>query len=154
MAAFATMALAEARCKTKQSGTGDGTWIQAHSQRTLAVSFQCASSDTQRQRTQSMAAGSPLPTMPQLKGKCNQCGLCCMVGDTRCIHLEVRAAPGEPMATRCTVYDRRVKGMPIMLVDPQGNVVNIANCVFDAPEETAVIIERGIGKGCSLELVS
>lgn len=35
MAAFATMIAAEARAVAKQSGTGDNTWIVAHSCRTL-----------------------------------------------------------------------------------------------------------------------
>lgn len=32
MAAFATLLAAEARCVAKQSGSGDGTWVAAHTQ--------------------------------------------------------------------------------------------------------------------------
>ena len=34
MAAFATLDAAETRARAKQSGTGDGTWVQAHAGRT------------------------------------------------------------------------------------------------------------------------
>lgn len=36
MAAFSTLAAAEIRAKAKQSGTGDGTWVVAHAERTIA----------------------------------------------------------------------------------------------------------------------
>lgn len=57
------------------------------------------------------------------------------------------------MATYCTVYNKRTQGMPIVMVNKEGLAVNIANCYFDHPNETMGILERGIGKGCSLRVL-
>lgn len=94
----------------------------------------------------------------RLEGACNQCGLCCTmaVNGTRvaCEFLEITRVPGEPLATRCTVYDRRWQGMPIRMVDPEGLVVFDRGarivCGVGSIGEALSILSRGIGKGCSL----
>ena len=84
----------------------------------------------------------------KLVGTCNQCGLCCMEGDSKCYHLEVSPLGG----TRCLVYNMRYNGMPIIL--HKGNVVTgIAACAKDSEAEDMEIIKKGIGKGCSLKVV-
>lgn len=91
--------------------------------------------------------------MSTLVGACNQCALCCMIGKLRCGHLILRRRPGSPMASRCAIYATRYDGMPIVLYDEKGRLRGHGVCAKDSPEDTANIIARGIGKGCSLQLV-
>jgi len=100
------------------------------------------------------------PTTPVLRGECNRCGRCCVVERDgkpyACTHLRhfQWIALGRPESTFCSVYDRRRHGMPITLRHQAGDEFE-AVCVADgSPEETAVIIARGIGRGCSLEVVA
>jgi len=90
----------------------------------------------------------------RLVGECNQCGLCCMIGDLRCINLIVTGKPGEPMATTCAVYGARYSGMPIIMVDSQGRIGMETICGKDDANEALTIIQRGINKGCSLEVIA
>ena len=89
----------------------------------------------------------------RLAGECNQCGLCCIIGDLRCINLIMTGKPGEPMATKCAVYATRYSGMPILLLDAAGRIVAQAACGKDDVNDARAIIQRGLGKGCSLDLV-
>ena len=87
----------------------------------------------------------------KLVGLCNQCGLCCIDGDLSCIHLEVIDEIGKPKATYCKIYNKRTPQMIIFLVNKQGVIESIGNCTFANPEvEMKEIMEKGIGKGCSL----
>lgn len=94
--------------------------------------------------------------MIRLKGTCNRCGLCCFTEDYRCLNLEITDVPGKPFATRCLVYESRRPEMPILLVNKYtGNVEAMGVCADrNGEEETENIIKRGIGKGCSLEVVN
>ena len=85
----------------------------------------------------------------KLTGTCNQCGLCCYIGEFRCINLIVSGKPGEPMASKCGAYNSRYDGMPIVLVDPNGKT-RMATCSHGSELEDLEIFERGIGKGCSM----
>lgn len=89
----------------------------------------------------------------RLVGECNQCGLCCFIGELRCINLIVTGEVGQLMATKCAVHGMRYPGMPIIMVDPQGRIGMETICGKDDADEAFVIIQRGIGKGCSLDLV-
>ena len=89
----------------------------------------------------------------KLVGECNRCGLCCFAGEFRCQNLIVTGKPGEPMATACAVHRSRTPGMFILFFDSQGRVAADGVCGHNTPAEPLVIIERGIGKGCSLEVV-
>ncbi len=85
-----------------------------------------------------------------LKGECNQCSLCCFVGNARCANLIITGKPGEPMASKCAVYDKRVApNMPILLIHPGGRV-EWGTCWHGHPMEDKVI-EPWLGRGCSLE---
>lgn len=88
----------------------------------------------------------------QLKGTCNRCGLCCHVFGFRCINLIVRNTPGEPEATRCAVYADRYENMPILLLDEQGRIRGKSFCHVGETEIEG-ILEKGIGHGCSLEVI-
>ena len=88
----------------------------------------------------------------KLIGNCNRCGLCCYVGPYRCINLIVMGKPGDPEATKCAVHGVRYDRMPILLLDTDGRIAGESVCGLDSEEETESIIEKGIGKGCSLEL--
>ncbi len=81
-----------------------------------------------------------------LVGICNQCGLCCMDGRDRCINLEIMAIG----TTRCRLYQERYNGMPIVLVSPDNIVTHVGICGKDSIYEDRAIIQKGIGKGCSL----
>ena len=91
-----------------------------------------------------------------LSGECNRCGLCCAqtIKGTRyaCTHLAVGGSLGQPNASRCTVYADRYDQMPIVMRNEAGEEL-IGRCFQDSPEENDVILMRGIGLGCSLELV-
>ncbi len=87
-----------------------------------------------------------------LVGECNQCGLCCFLDDLKCGHLIVTGTPGEPCATACGVRGTREDGMKIPMVNGEGVVVRHAFCAKDSPNEVDGILEKGIGKGCSMEV--
>lgn len=93
----------------------------------------------------------------ELIGECNQCGLCCetvIAGvPVRCENLVLnRDVNGINPPTYCKVYKDRYNRMPINMVSLDGKVVIPAWCAKDDPEETWAIVERGMGKGCSLKL--
>lgn len=88
----------------------------------------------------------------RLTGTCNQCGLCCLEGSARCINLEILAPLGTPGATRCKVYKERYPGLPIVMID-NGKIVAIAACAHGSSMDDEIIIQKGIGKGCSLKVV-
>lgn len=93
--------------------------------------------------------------MIKLAGTCNQCGLCCMDGDARCHNLRITGVLGTPGATTCMVYGARYAGMPVMLVSPENVVISLGECNHgDEEADNQAILEKGIGKGCSLRLVS
>ena len=93
-----------------------------------------------------------------LQGECNRCGLCCSgtVPDGRsyvCANLEVVGPLGTPFATRCKVYAERVDGMLIVGVEPvTGAIVGTGFCYLNSRQEDLAIINKGIGRGCSLTL--
>lgn len=91
-----------------------------------------------------------------LQGQCNRCGLCCLAEDgSRCQFLIVSAAPGEPEATRCKVYRIRYDGMAIKMVRSDGTMSPAAfHCAKDSAEEETIIIRKGIGRGCSLQVAA
>jgi hypothetical protein len=91
--------------------------------------------------------------MSELVGTCNRCGLCCMMGEFRCINLMIEGKPGEPRASRCGRYLDRYDGLPILMVNSEGEILpGIHVCSYGSEDETLGIIERGLGKGCSLEI--
>jgi hypothetical protein len=98
-------------------------------------------------------------TTPVLAGACNRCGLCCTATrdgkEYACTNLRkfTWSPLGRPEAAFCAVYERRVDGMPITLRHAPGDEF-AARCAKDSVEETAVIIARGIGRGCSLTVVA
>jgi len=85
-----------------------------------------------------------------LKGVCNQCGLCCYVGAYKCEHLEVLNIPGTPMATRCTVHDKRYTDMPILLVGPRGEIKH-GFCLHDSAAEEMELTKLIRQGRCSLQ---
>lgn len=99
-------------------------------------------------------ASQQLPFAVTLTGECNKCGLCCAARKGGqwlfCRHLLIVSEVGTPDATRCTVHAQRWDGMPIEMVSQDGSVRVFARCHKDSPEETAKIVQAGIGKGCSL----
>lgn len=96
----------------------------------------------------------------RLKGTCNRCGLCCFGTSAdgraiRCMHLRVSGKPGEPFATRCAIHDARTPMMPIVMVDKLDNQVLgdwVCSCSYGTIFETIEILQKGIGRGCSMEL--
>jgi hypothetical protein len=70
----------------------------------------------------------------------------------RCIYLEVVGKPGDPGATRCKIHDERRRGLPILLMTPEGLVGSLGVCAHGTSVDDEVIIPY-IGKGCSLEVV-
>jgi len=95
-------------------------------------------------------------------GVCNRCGVCCQYeaadgsGPVRCGYLEVRpgARVGDPQATTCRQYDTRYDGMPIPMQYLNGTDYGWAKCAKDSSMEDLVIRFRGIGRGCSLEILN
>lgn len=78
-----------------------------------------------------------------------------MDGDLHCIYLKFQGKLGEPLATRCKIYDKRYIGMPIFLVSAAGIIEGMGTCTFgDKIADEKEIIAKGIGKGCSMELVN
>lgn len=43
--------------------------------------------------------------------------------------------------------------MPIIMQDPSTGLSIDGTCALNTEEETKAVIDRGIGKGCSLEVV-
>lgn len=73
----------------------------------------------------------------------------------RCAFLAtVNGAPlGRPGATFCTMRRARIHYMPVPLITRQGELVAWSHCAaHGTKEETDTIIERGLGRGCSLTL--
>jgi len=89
----------------------------------------------------------------KLTGTCNKCGLCCYSPEGfKCLNLEVVKVPGQPDGTRCRVYAKRYDGMPIVMQQRGTGDITGGVCRKDSFDETMVILETGIGKGCSLKL--
>ena len=86
----------------------------------------------------------------QLTGECNFCGLCCVKDGFRCANLIITGEIGDPEATKCAVYDIRYDGMPIIMIDGNGNSKIGGKCWYRSDRETLEILDSGIGKGCSL----
>lgn len=64
------------------------------------------------------------------------------------------AAPlGAPEASRCAVYEQRVDGMAITLMDGGGVCRMVGVCGKDSAIEGERILARGIGRGCSLTVI-
>lgn len=108
---------------------------------------------------------SPIRTQPiTWLGTCNRCGLCCSMEVKGyllvCEHLRAVISGGQtkplgaPEASRCGVYERRVDGMPIRLLDATGTPRMEGQCRKDHWLEDERIIARGIGKGCSLRIAA
>ncbi len=87
----------------------------------------------------------------QLKGKCNQCGNCCMLGAFKCTNLIATGHIGGPMATRCAVYDKRYPDMPITMVAPDGQTLK-AFCLHNTEAEKQILIEMVLKNQCYLEV--
>lgn len=100
-------------------------------------------------------ASQQLPVFVTLEGECNKCGLCCAAKKDGqwlfCSNLLVSSI-GMEGGTRCLVYEKRYDGMPITMTNVDGNIRVFAQCHKDSPEETAKIVQEGIGKGCSLRI--
>src|SRR5262245_4870948 len=93
--------------------------------------------------------------VPLFVGDCNLCGLCCFNQATgsHCENLVLRPGKtvGDPDATYCGVYDQRYHGMPITMIDKDGNRVDEGQmCAKDSVEEDLQILVSGMGRGCSL----
>jgi len=89
-----------------------------------------------------------------LVGECNRCGLCCQTQGFRCLNL-VGPYPLSPTTqsgpTTCAVYDTRYDGMPIVKMNEEGLIIG-GTCGKNSTAEKLAIIEKGIGRGCSLKL--
>jgi hypothetical protein len=81
-----------------------------------------------------------------LKGNCNRCGACCVIGDYRCVNLA-----GEMGDTTCTVYEQRYMDMPIVMRDSAGNEMN-AYCTHESRQEEDILTRLIIEGKCSLEV--
>lgn len=99
--------------------------------------------------------GAPLQAV--LEGVCNRCGNCCsyLHDGVRvyCEHLLRLESLGTPYATRCRIHDQRTPNMPIRMLDDTGVEITSSICAMGSAEETWAILTRGMGKGCSLNLV-
>lgn len=112
--------------------------------------------------------GMPWPERLRWAGTCNQCGLCCTIDVQHngrqmrlsCEHLRVYLSGGVPLpvghpeATKCAVYERRVDGMPIKMLDATGTARMEGQCRQNHWLEDERILVRGLGKGCSLRLAT
>ena len=93
-----------------------------------------------------------------MAGTCNRCGLCCtVVGEDGkrlvCEHLVAEfpvKALGAPEASRCRVYEQRVDGMIVRMLDASGTARLVGPCGKDSAQEDHQILDSGIGNGCSL----
>ena len=101
------------------------------------------------------------------QGECVRCGSCCTVTAKHngqpmrlvCEHLRVYLSGGQPMplgapmATKCAVYERRVSGMPIKMLDATGEPRMVGEChVNDWIEDQRILVH--LGRGCSLTLAT
>lgn len=89
-----------------------------------------------------------------LEGICNKCGVCC-VGihegeQVFCENLEILGELGSPDATMCRIHASRVLNTPIWMLNSVGERVFETICAKDNELETRTILEKGIGRGCSL----
>ena len=89
--------------------------------------------------------------MTRLEGQCNHCGLCCMVTGLRGEQLRCGNLSSD---NKCKVYETRYNEMPILLIGPGGVLAGVSTCAKDTEEETQLIIHKGIGRGCSLEVIN
>ena len=81
-----------------------------------------------------------------LKGLCNRCGNCCVIGQMRCEHLSTDVTG----RTTCMVYDKRYTNMPIKMIAPDGATMD-AYCI-DGSIEGEYTLRDLIREGkCSLE---
>ena len=72
-----------------------------------------------------------------------------------CEHLTIIGPIGTPHATLCAMYLLRYDGMPVNGINKYtGRVVLHSVCHKDSPGEVKTIVDRGIGKGCSLTLLN
>lgn len=82
-----------------------------------------------------------------LKGSCNRCGNCCVLGAYRCVNLLGKI--GEK--TTCAVYDKRFPDMPIWMVSPSGAAIR-AYCMHDTGYAEEQVLTRLVREGkCSYE---
>lgn len=100
-------------------------------------------------------------------GACNRCGQCCTVTVKHndrpmrlvCEHLRVYLSGGQPLplghpeATTCAVYEQRVSGMPIKMLDATGTPRMVGECHHnDWLEDQRILVH--LGRGCSLQLAA
>src|SRR3990167_380910 len=102
--------------------------------------------------------GKPLRVLLSLTGTCSCCGLCCQVkyqGELlSCENLvETADGIGNPEGSYCAVWHSRTPDMPIRMLDSQGSPKLKTICCKDSEQETQTILEKGIGRGCSLEIL-
>jgi len=83
-----------------------------------------------------------------LKGTCNRCGNCCVLGQYRCDHLK-----GEMGNTTCDVYWWRYSDMPITMTAPDGSTKQ-AYCLHKTLGEELVLRDLVREGKCSLEEVT
>jgi len=77
-------------------------------------------------------------------------------GPYKCSNLAVTKQLGKPEATTCKVHNTRYDQMPIILgvnIGCCGTIVMASTCAKDSDAETKAIVEKGIGRGCSLNVV-
>ena len=96
--------------------------------------------------------GTEIDKVMKLEGLCNCCGLCCVRDELRCEYLEVIGEIGQPEATRCRVWPVKYNRMPIRMLNKDGQAVEESVCYVESLDEKMAILERGIGKGCSLQV--
>ena len=85
-----------------------------------------------------------------ISGHCNQCGVCCFVGAFKCEYLDIGGIPGNAMATRCRVYDKRWTDMPIILADPHGAIMQ-GFCLHGSQAEEFELTKLIRQGQCSME---
>lgn len=81
-----------------------------------------------------------------LKGKCNQCGACCYVGDAKCTNLLTDGARAE-----CAIYANRIPGMAIILRKPDGSWLE-GVCNHQLPKEEDILAQLITDGICSMEI--
>lgn len=86
-----------------------------------------------------------------LKGKCNQCGNCCFIGEFKCTNLVLVGAVGTPMASYCSVYAMRHTDMPITMKNKKGEMIQ-AYCAHNSELEDSILRELILENKCSLEV--
>ena len=100
----------------------------------------------------------PLYYRLTLEGECSRCGLCCSFTQDGqrlfCEYLDINDDLGQPMATSCRIWSDRTVNMPIRMINEHGDIIRDIDagttCCSGTPNETRIILDRGIGRGCSL----